>query len=473
MAYAKTLLAPDPRESRNGTIRWLYRGYFVLLLVAAAWLVAYRYYDPDEFEHLQFAWLIHLGEVPYRDFFEHHSPLFHWVLAALLGRFDVTRPDNAEIILATSRLLGFAFGIGVCGVTYVLARRLYDPRAATTAVALLVANSFFMDKAIEIRPDQLGALGLIACAYALMRALEPPVVGGTWMVLAGFFAMLAVFATQKTLFAMPGFAAAYVLLGWRRAGATAGIACGGAGVLLGLLPVIGYFGRHDALQPFVDDNYVLNAGWVRYYHGALFRWIKLSVIYDALFWLPAIIGLLRSSWRELPIVAPFVALALGAFIMPIAERQYIFLMLPFAAILAAAAIQRLGISQLIVLAACMVLAIGHFVLAATTFQGQNAAVRRELAYVLSLPPDATIMAGFDYGLALRRSAWRFPFVHPQLLPILERQHWAGLLEGLRNGSIRPDVLDEGLTTMLPPEFKSFVAEHYQPVGVASLWRWAK
>ncbi|HQO35867.1 MAG TPA: hypothetical protein PLG59_14485, partial [bacterium] len=38
----------------------------------------YRLFDPDEFEHLHAAFCTNQGMVPYRDFFEHHTPLF-WI----------------------------------------------------------------------------------------------------------------------------------------------------------------------------------------------------------------------------------------------------------------------------------------------------------------------------------------------------------------------------------------------------------
>ena len=39
--------------------------------------------DPDESQHLHVAWLIAQGQVPYRDFWEHHLPFFHYAMAPL------------------------------------------------------------------------------------------------------------------------------------------------------------------------------------------------------------------------------------------------------------------------------------------------------------------------------------------------------------------------------------------------------
>ena len=42
-----------------------------------------RRIDPDESQHLHVAWLITQGQVPYRDFWEHHLPFFHYAMAPL------------------------------------------------------------------------------------------------------------------------------------------------------------------------------------------------------------------------------------------------------------------------------------------------------------------------------------------------------------------------------------------------------
>ena len=41
-------------------------------------VVVNRSIDPDESQHLHVAWLVAQGQVPYRDFWEHHLPFFHY-----------------------------------------------------------------------------------------------------------------------------------------------------------------------------------------------------------------------------------------------------------------------------------------------------------------------------------------------------------------------------------------------------------
>ena len=67
----------------------------LLLLATVAFLISYlpliprRIFDPDEFEHAHAAWCWWKGMIPYKDFFEHHTPWYYAVLRPLFRWFDV------------------------------------------------------------------------------------------------------------------------------------------------------------------------------------------------------------------------------------------------------------------------------------------------------------------------------------------------------------------------------------------------
>ena len=63
-----------------------YSVYFPLVAIAGfflAWIPALpvRAFDPDEFQHSHAAWCVFRGMLPYRDFFEHHTPWYYYALA--------------------------------------------------------------------------------------------------------------------------------------------------------------------------------------------------------------------------------------------------------------------------------------------------------------------------------------------------------------------------------------------------------
>ena len=51
----------------------------------------------DDFEHLASAWWIFNGYIPYRDFFQHHNPLFWYVIQPFF--YLVENPLEAYVIL--------------------------------------------------------------------------------------------------------------------------------------------------------------------------------------------------------------------------------------------------------------------------------------------------------------------------------------------------------------------------------------
>src|SRR5579872_209907 len=66
-----------------------------IILVALLAVFSFRFelfqsrrFDPDEFEHLHAAWCVSKGSIPYRDFFEHHTPWFYYVLEPIVRRAD-------------------------------------------------------------------------------------------------------------------------------------------------------------------------------------------------------------------------------------------------------------------------------------------------------------------------------------------------------------------------------------------------
>ena len=59
-------------------------------------LLMVRAFDADELQHLHSAWLVSEGFLPYRDYFQHHTPGLHYLLGPLFWLADVkTDPASA------------------------------------------------------------------------------------------------------------------------------------------------------------------------------------------------------------------------------------------------------------------------------------------------------------------------------------------------------------------------------------------
>ena len=76
------VLAPASERDEPGRLLPSFTAGLILLGFAARLFYGY---DADELQNLHYAWNIAHGLVPFRDFFEHHPPLLHYVLAPFVG----------------------------------------------------------------------------------------------------------------------------------------------------------------------------------------------------------------------------------------------------------------------------------------------------------------------------------------------------------------------------------------------------
>jgi hypothetical protein len=138
----------------------------VPLVIGAALLtqVRSRGIDPDELEHLHAACAVSWGEVPYRDFFEHHAPGLYYLLQPILR---ATGPELPA--LWWSRLLMWVMGMATLALTGAMTYRVAGRNAALVAPALLSCTTIFFWKSAEVRPDVPAALLLTLAACIVIR----------------------------------------------------------------------------------------------------------------------------------------------------------------------------------------------------------------------------------------------------------------------------------------------------------------
>ena len=166
----------------------------ILTLAGAAMLseVPWRGIDPDELEHVHAACAVSWGEVPYRDFFEHHGPALYCLLQPILR---LTGPELPA--LWWSRLLMWGAAVATLIVTGAIAHRLAGKAAALAAPALLASTTIFFQKAVEVRPD-VPAMLLIALA-AYVQVARGNRRSASAAVLIGVLLGLATLFTQKAM----------------------------------------------------------------------------------------------------------------------------------------------------------------------------------------------------------------------------------------------------------------------------------
>jgi hypothetical protein len=148
--------------------------------------------DPDELEHIHAACAVSWGELPYRDFFEHHAPGLYYLLQPIIHMTGTELPA-----LWWSRLLMWFAGIATLALTAAIANRLAGKTAAAVAPALLGCTTIFFWKAIEVRPDVPAMFLLTLAAYVAIASRTR--CSGLAAVLIGFLLGLATLFTQKAI----------------------------------------------------------------------------------------------------------------------------------------------------------------------------------------------------------------------------------------------------------------------------------
>ena len=251
----------NPSISHTTLIRvaWLSIGAFLLLNFGLALLrLINKPFNPDELQHLHIAWLIAQGKIVYRDFWEHHGPLYSLFNGALIWISD---PEPSVRILLWSRLLSLILSSIVGVLTWFIARNLgLSKTAAWLAVAAYSSLDMVQNKGVEMRPDVPQTLFWIGGILLLIRNQDAGSLKRA--AYAGVLFALTILSNAKAgvgpFFAVTFYLVAHWLcnMKWTDIGRDLlGMLLGG---LLTLAPILLYFFINDAALDFLYFNYVWN-----------------------------------------------------------------------------------------------------------------------------------------------------------------------------------------------------------------------
>ncbi|MFH1861287.1 MAG: hypothetical protein ABH878_00610, partial [bacterium] len=148
--------------------RWLFIIIILCLLSwCIAWLIAYEP-EHDEVEHWHVAWLMEQGQQPFKDFFEHHSPLLwnflriHYIIAG----------ENFAIIPVSRALMIVIFGLTLY-FAYRIARHWTSPEGSWIATVGFPAFSLSLLLAhLFVRGDPIILLFIMAALWLTVSLVE-------------------------------------------------------------------------------------------------------------------------------------------------------------------------------------------------------------------------------------------------------------------------------------------------------------
>jgi hypothetical protein len=176
----------------------------VLVLSTVHHFALTRFFTVDEYQWGHATWLVSVGQVPYRDFYEHHFPLGYILHSWLL-------PNQASFIERALMLRHIAYAYALLGCASVAVAEYIATRnvlAAASFVIVPISVGFGLMSAIDYRGDNWSAFVLVCC-FSVLRANQSS--RRRWLAAtAGVLSALALLMTQKTV--MLGGVALFVMI---------------------------------------------------------------------------------------------------------------------------------------------------------------------------------------------------------------------------------------------------------------------
>jgi hypothetical protein len=183
-------------------------GAIVLLLLKIAYIFELRV-NSDEPQHLHVIWSWTMGQLPYRDVFDNHAPLFQLLWSPILAAFG-ERADIVEWMRASVLPIYF----GCLWLTWRIGRQISSCAVAAAAVVITAVFPPFFIVSTQFRPDDLWALLWLATVAVLTGGRLDAKRGALAGLVAG--ATLAVSMKALLLLLTGGIAALLVAIAaWR------------------------------------------------------------------------------------------------------------------------------------------------------------------------------------------------------------------------------------------------------------------
>jgi 4-amino-4-deoxy-L-arabinose transferase-like glycosyltransferase len=447
-------------------------------------LIPRRRFDPDEFEHAHDAWLMWKGMVPYKDFFEHHTPWYYYALRPFYNWIQVDASfENAYRFLMAARGLSFVLTALATFLVYRIGRRWQDTRTGLVAALFFVAQPVVLQKTIEMRPDMLALPFFLGGLLLLLRGLErgpdSAAPGLRPFIAAGLAVGGAIMCTQKMMFVLPGALAGLAIWAARGGRADAprrilAILVFLAGIAVPFALTWVAFAAQHAGREFVFNNFIVNAHWK---HFETHMWDEVYDTSKPLFFvalagpLLSLFAILRMRERrdgDVLLLCTGWGVFAGLPVVPVAQRQYYLMLFPIVCLWAAQAL-RWGVEHLPERLRPVLFGLALFGLLWKPVRGVNDEAHRrnddQLAKLRTVfertQPTDMVMDGWQGMGVFRPHAFHYFFLHEEVRAWLPQTPVDALLGDLESGSVRPKLIamDDNLRA-LGPRFVSFVETHY-------------
>jgi Dolichyl-phosphate-mannose-protein mannosyltransferase len=454
------------------------------LLLARIPLIPIRFFDPDEFEHSHAAWCVFKGLVPYKDFFEHHTPWYYFLLAPFFRWFAVDQSfENARHFLIFGRGLSLVLTTLSAMLAFLVGRQGANRKVGILTALFLVGQPVVIQKTLEIRPDVPALAFFLGGLWFLLRGLLAEESAATprlrWFLVGGLCIGCAIMCTQKMLFVLPGALAGlgiWAVAGGQRRLPTRSLA--GLVALVGIVVPGALTWAGLAIcgggSQFIQNNFLLNAKWKMHSDEHLIVTLETSWPILILCLLGITVSLYRfyhakqRRFGDILLLCTLGGLVAGILVIPAAYKQYYLMPLAIACVFAAQGLAfvvelvQQSVRAWLLICATLPLLVWPVVELGSSFTERNQRQTARLLYVFEhTSPTDTVLDGWLGTGVFRPHPLYYFFMHGELLAMLSESQRAAYVDMLESGRVRPSLitLDEELIA-LGSRFVRFVLKNY-------------
>jgi hypothetical protein len=219
----------------------------VLLFITLAGIIGIH---ADENEHLHCVWMVSQGLVPFKDFWQHHSP-FLWVILAPL--FNMLKPT--ALIFVISRIFSAFIFMVIIFLGWQIAKSVLQEKANASMYLFVLFSAGILGEFLMIRPDLFMDIFLLLGIYF---SLEIPGKRLLFPFFAGIsFALAASFTfKQYLLYLLP----IIIIFLERNKLSIAKFLAYLFGLVVGSLPLLLYLIKKNILNEFIFWSFKFNRG---------------------------------------------------------------------------------------------------------------------------------------------------------------------------------------------------------------------
>ncbi len=436
---------------------------FISLGLLWLYFVLFHGFDDDEFQHCHNAFLIWKGFVPYRDFFEHHIPLYHILFSGLFA-FDTGR--------WTIFLFRIASVIASAGVFVLIGKYLkktYDSTTAIISLTLLACVPMFLIKMTEARPE---SIAILVFAIVMVSIFSEHFDHNSFF--AGILSAMMTCLSQKYFFVYAGIlVACFIMHGKKKTGYFI------TGSLLMFFVLFLYLVFKGILPEFFNSTVLMNVKWkYRFSPAGYFYQAFQTAGFLIACGIAGIIGdffISGNRKKATSLFAIMLGCLLAIMIVPVPYRQ---VFLPFFVVLSIGSgwfffhflkifpSQKLkGIAGVIIVVCAMSGAIPVIVQEAGKKNSTDLATMQKAD---EISPGGTFFDGRCL-LFYRMHTGYFAFIHHEILEMLDLQQYANQTIQAIKANNFPLVIYDYRVKQMPDDIQSFIQTHYCPTGFHDIY----